>query len=171
MSDLHFIHTRNINAYGTILKPLANDFGPIFYQSVLIWCGIIPYETKDTDVFWNIWLIKDNYQPIGICGLYTLSSAKDTSQLWLGWLGIIPELRNKGLGKQVMNHLYEQAESIGCKEIFSYVDKEGGPLNFYKREGFEILGTVKEYLQQTGLNKIDGNDFEDQDDFVIRKTL
>jgi ribosomal protein S18 acetylase RimI-like enzyme len=84
---------------------------------------------------------------------------------------IIPKHRNYGCGKEVMQFLYEEAKKVGCKELLSYVDKEGKPLSFYKREGFEILGTVKEYLEANKMDKIDKNDFEDENDYVIKKLL
>ncbi len=68
-----------------------------------------------------------------------------------------------------MNFLYETAKNYNCKIILSYVDKDGKPLSFYKREGFEILGTVKDYLKiNTQLNI---SDFENEQDYIIKKTI
>lgn len=170
-NELSFVQTREIYDYSQVLKPLAEDFTSIFYQTMLIWCKIIPSDTTKTDRLWEVWLIKLGNKPIGVCGLYTLHGATDTKELWLGWLGIIPELRNMKLGTQVMEHLYTFARSVGCERIYSYVDKGGKPLNFYKREGFEIIGTVGEYCDKHCLGNIDGDDFEDKEDFVIMKQL
>lgn len=168
---LLFIQTKEIKDYSLILKPLADDFTPIFYQTMLVWCKVIPYDNVQSDLFWEIWLVMIDDKPIGVCGLYTLTGAKDTKELWLGWLGIIPEFRNLKLGGQIMEHLYIEAKKVGCERIYSYVDKEGKPLSFYKREGFEILGTVDEYCANNSIDNIDGEDFEDKDDFVIMKQL
>lgn len=169
--ELSFTTSKKIKDFSPILKPLVADFGTVFYQTVLDWTKLIPSDKPIDDLLWDVWLVKLGHKTIGICGLYTLEGATDTSELWLGWFGIIPELRNKGLGKQVMNHLYTNAKKFGCKRIFSYVDKGGAPLNFYKREGFEVLGTVGEYCKQNGLSNLDGEDFEDKEDWVIMKTL
>ncbi len=170
-NKLSFIQSRNIETFGTILKPLADDFTAIFYHTVLVWCKIIPPDDGKENRYWEIWLVYLNNKPIGICGLYTLHTAENLDELWLGWLGIIPEFRNLKLGSQIMEHLYVEAKKVGCKRIYSYVDKGGAPLNFYNKEGFKIIGTVNEYLKSTGITAIDGDDFESADDFVIMKKL
>jgi len=169
--ELSFEVSRDIRDFVQILKPFSEDFGPIFYQTILVWTKIISSDNAQNDKLWDVWIVKLGRKPIGICGLYTLQGAVDTSELWLGWFGIVPELRNLGLGKNVMQHLYKYAKKFGCKRIFSYVDKEGAPLNFYKREGFEVIGTVEEYCKSKGLSNIDGEDFEDKNDWVIRKEI
>ncbi len=167
-NKLTFEQTININDYSEILKPLADDFTAIFYQTMLVWCKVIPSDNAQSDLLWELWLIKLDNKPIGVCGLYTLNGAINTKELWLG---IIPEFRNIGLGVQIMKHLYQFAENVGCERILSYVDKEGKPLSFYKREGFDIIGTVGEYCDKHCLGNIDGDDFEDKDDFVIKKEM
>jgi len=170
-NKLSFIQTKDIYQYGPILKPLVNDFSFVFYQTILLWCNVIPSIRPNNDLLWEIWLVKFDDKPIGICGLYTLTDAINTDELWLGWLGLLPELRNKNMGHQIMSHLYDYAKTFGCKKILSYVDKEGKPLNFYKKEGFQIIGTVGEYCEKNGIKNIDGDDFEDKDDFVIMKEI
>lgn len=169
--ELSFNQTRNIHDYSQVLKPLAEDFTAIFYQTMLVWCNIIPSDKAQSDKLWEVWLINLGNKQIGVCGLYTLHGVTDTKELWLSWLGIIPELRNLKLGVQVMEHLYSFAKSVGCERIYSYVDKDGKPLNFYNREGFNVIGTVGEYCEKNCLGNIDGDDFEDKDDYVIMKQL
>ncbi len=170
-NKLSFVQTRNIHDFGPILKPLVKDFSTVFYQTALVWCKIIPDDNAQGDKLWEVWLVKSGRKPIGICGLYTLQGAVDTKELWLGWLGIIPELRNAGLGKIVMQHLYKSAKSYGCEKLFSYVDKAGTALPFYEREGFEVINTVSEYCTSNGIKNIDGPDFEDGEDYVITKVI
>ena len=187
--EIYFTQSQDIKEYRPLISSLIPDFDYVFLHTILQWCDLAddPYKDKQ---FWQMYLVKEkndrealietlkivgkNFKPkhstIGMCGLYSLV-AGSTEQLWLGWLGIIPKLRNKGLGKDVMQFLYTEANKVGCKELMSYVDKDGAPLNFYKREGFEVLGTVKEYLKKYNKSKIDGSDFESQDDIVIRKFL
>lgn len=148
-------------------------------HTILQWCKLASDPYEGTGRFLEVWLIDKRfngqiiekhytYKTIGLCGLYSLTP-NNTDKLWLGWLGIIPRHRNNGHGKDIMKFLYEEAKKVNCKEILSYVGKEGKPLNFYKREGFEILGTVKEYLASDPLATL--NDFEDENDYVIRKKL
>jgi GNAT superfamily N-acetyltransferase len=170
-NKLSFVQTRNIYDYSEVLKPLKEDFDYVFYSTMLCWCKIIPSDNAQGDRLWEVWLIKLGAKQVGICGLYTLHGVETTTELWLGWLGIVPELRNLKLGSQVMEHLYMYAKSVGCERIFSYVDKDGKPLNFYNREGFDVIGTVGEYCDKHCLDNIDGGDFEDKQDFVIMKQL
>lgn len=169
--EVSFVQTKDIHDYSEILKPLAEDFTPIFYQTMLVWCNVIPSDNAQGDILWELWLIKLGNKQIGVCGLYTLKNAVDTKELLLGWFGIVPELRNLKLGVQVMEHLYSFAKSVGCERIYSYVDKDGKPLSFYHREGFEVIGTVGEYCDKHFLGNIDGDDFEDKADYVIMKQL
>ncbi len=166
MRQLSFKYTRDIKEFAPFLSDLMPDFGPIYLHTVLEWCKIIK---SDPINYWKVWVIKKGNKSIGMCGLYALNKSQD--ELWLGWLGIAPEYRNNGLGKEVMEHLYAKAAWRKCKYILSYVDKDGKPLSFYKREGFEVLGTVGEYMRKNKMTKIDGESFEDPEDIVIRKKL
>lgn len=170
-TNIYFIQTRDIVKFGPILKPLSKDFTSIFYETVLEWCGVIPRDDYKEGRYWEVWLIYLNGKPIGICGLYTLKESKDLDELWLGWLGIIPEYRNLKLGGEIMTHLYSEARKVGAKKIYSYVGEDGKPLNFYKREGFKVIGNVGEYLKDRGIDYIDGDDFESLNDYVIMKEL
>lgn len=162
---ISYKNTKNIYDFVPIIEPLIEDFDKVFLDTVLIWCKIM---SDDNDKrFWQVWLITSNNTPIGICGLYSLNNS--TEELWLGWLGIVPEYRNKGLGVNVMNFLYSQARGLNCKRILSYVDKKGKPLSFYKREGFQIIGNVKKYLQSH--KNISLEEFEDLNDYIIKKEL
>ena len=88
--------------------------------------------------------------------------------LWLGWFGIIPEYRFQKLGNNVIDFLKEKAREIGATKIMSYVGSEGKPLTFYKRNGFEITGTVGEYIKE---HNMDLSNFEADEDYVIKINL
>jgi len=160
---MKFIQSRNIRQYKCLTTGLMADFGESFKETMKMWCKCV-----DDGKFWEVWLIKnDKKETIGVCGLYSLDF--DTKELWLGWLGILPQHRNKGEGKEVMKFLCSIAKEAGCKKINSYVNKEGKPLSFYYREGFTRIGSVKEYLKK---KRIKFNDnFEDIEDHVITKKL
>jgi len=164
-----FIQSRDIKDFRPLIDTLIPDFGTAFLYTILQWCGLAT-DTEIETKFWEVWLIKEDNNVIGICGLYSLNP-DNTDELWLGWLGLIPNKRNSGLGKKIMSHLYKESYFVGCKSIYSYVDEEGKPLTFYKREGFEVLGTVREFLKNNNLSYIDGDDFESPDDWVICKKL
>lgn len=116
--------------------------------------------------FWEVWIIKQNNNTIGICGLYSLNNKVDT--LWLGWLGILPALRNQKLGCYVLDFLKETAIKIGATKIMSYVDSNGKPLPFYIRNKFKVIGTVGDYIKE---NNMDISDFENEKDYIIECNL
>ena len=163
--NIFFKQTRDIYEYGKITPDLLPDFGNSFCHTILSWCDVIPRYK----FYWEWYMIYDGNKPIGCCGLYSLN--ENTDELWLGWFGLIPEYRNKNIGIKALGFLYEIAKTIDCKVIYSYVDKEGKPLNFYKRNGFEIISSVKEFLLANNMESIDGEYFEDMDDYVIKKIL
>ena len=164
--DIKFIQSRDINDYSLLMNEILPDFGNAFLHTILVWCNLLK---GDKDGYWEVWIVKNGDDTIGICGLYSLVHTK--KEFWLGWLALIPSKRSSNIGPIIMEHLYKTAKDNGIHTILSYVDKDGKPLNFYKREGFEIIGTVKEYLEQNSLDQIDGDNFENPDDFVIRKYL
>lgn len=174
MNDKYeLIQSRKYSDYESLISVLEEDFGNMFHLTVSQWCANTGWSKAEleTDEYWQIWLLKHDGKIIGICGLYTIHP-HDTKNLWLGWLGILPEYRNKNITKQyIMPHLYDTARSINCKFIMSYVDSEGRPLNFYYREGFKVISTVKDYCIINNMDYIDGSDFESPEDLVICKNL
>ncbi len=164
--EIQYIQSKDVFAFGKIAKQLLPEFGPAFCQTVLEWCEVIP---DNFDNYWKWFLICDNSKAIGCCGLYSLD--KNTDELWLSWFGIIPEYRNKGIGKQSLAFLEKLATIDGCKIIRSYVDKEGKPLGFYMRNGFNVTGRVRDFLEANKMKQIDGDNFEDMADFIIEKPI
>lgn len=138
-----FVQTREIKDWKPVLENLVADFGYSYYHAVLAWCGII--DNSSPDDFWEVWAIKFEGKVVGICGLYS-QAPNFTDELWLGWLGIIPEYRNKKIGEKVLLFLKHICQEYKCRTLLSYVDKKGKPLNFYYRNGFTFKGTVAEYI-------------------------
>ena len=165
---IEFKQTRDIYEYGKIVSSLLPDFGIIFCQTIMEWCKVIPLITCNRN-YWEWYLVYYNDKVIGCCGLYSLSDSTD--ELWLSWFGLLPEYRGNKIGDKMLDFLYSLARTVNCKIVRSYVDKSGGPLKFYKRNGFIITGTVREFLDKNKLKEIDGNEFEDMNDFVIEKNI
>jgi len=163
-SNITIIQSRDIHDYKPILEELVEDFGYVYYYAILTWCGILG---NDDHNYWQVYLIKQKNKVIGICGLYSQSSS--TKELWLGWFGIIPSHRNKNIGQLALEWMMDNAKSIGCKKLMSYVDEDGKPLPFYYRNGFKNIGTVKKYLKSHP--KLSEDDFEDMKDYVIEREL
>lgn len=166
------IQSRNINDYKPILEGLVEDFGYAYYHAILAWCRVIDDDTPEN--FWQVYLVTDDVaddskapigKVVGICGLY--SHTASTDELWLGWFGIVPERRNGGIGKEVLDALKDIAYNYNAAKLMSYVDKEGAPLNFYYRNGFELIGRVGEYIKDKPSLNVKEH-FEDAEDFIIQ---
>lgn len=159
--------SRNIHDYKIILQSLIDDFGYTYYHAILIWCKIID-DDEDDNKYWQVYLIKWNGEVVGICGLYS-QYKNTTDELWLGWFGIIPTKRNDRIGQHALNWMKQNAKSIGCKKLMSYVDEDGKPLPFYYRNSFKRVGTVKEYLSTH--HELSIKSFENGNDHIIECLL
>ena len=155
---LEYIKSKNIEDYKKLIDELFADFGEHFAQSISYYCD----DDYDKSNYWQIYLVKYDDDIIGICGLYTINDI--TSEMWLGWFGIIPEMRNKKIGSIIIDYLKETAKNLGDSKIKSYVDSNGKPLNFYYRNNFKLFGTVREYAKKYNISL---DHFEDVNDFVI----
>ena len=166
---LTYIQSREIKDYTILLDNLYEDFGSHMCHTILCWCKLMKVGQQPKDSYhtiWEVWIIKQDDNTIGICGLYSLN--KNVEELWLGWFGIIPEFRFQKLGNEVIDYLKETAINMGATKLMSYVGSEGKPLTFYQRNGFEITGTVGEYIKE---NNMDLSNFESEDDYVIKYNL
>ena len=164
---LTYIQSREIKDYSILLDGLYTDFGDHFCHTILCWCKLMEKQQQTQDPsFWEVWIVKQNNKTIAICGLYSLDNNIDT--LWLGWFGIIPEFRHQKLGNEVIEYLKETAKNIGAIRIMSYVDSNGKPLTFYKRNGFTVIGTVGEYIKE---NNLDLSNFEKEEDYIIKYSI
>lgn len=171
---IKFTQTEDIHQYKNVLEGLTDEFDQQHYSAILTWCNVI--DGKKDEWFWEVWLITDHSEEqqkdvvIGMCGLYSITGDNNTNELWLGWFGIIPEYRNKGIGTHVLDFLKVTAKIYNCKTIYSYVDKNGKPLDFYYRNEFQLVGTVREYIKDKP-EIVFEDCFSDLNDFVIKHDL
>ena len=169
IEKIKLFQTTRLKTFRPILEGFIEDFGYSYYHAILSWCGFVDIsdDENEKDYFWEVWLIKQRKKIIGISGLYSLNP-DDTSQLWLGWLGVLKEYRNKSIGTFILKELENKAKKVDCKELLVYVDKNGAPLNFYYRNGFEHVCKVGEYVKQ---NNLSIDHFEHEEDFILTKKL
>jgi len=165
-SLISFSNSRRLSDFKPLLDSLVPDMGYMYIHSILVWCEVI--EEDSDDIFWEVWLIKYKGKVVGMCGLYA-QKENYTKELWLGWFGVIPEMRSMGIGEEALRFMENKAKTVGCKKIMSYVDRKGKPLNFYYRNGFRRVSYVKQYLKNHP--KMDRDCFENLDDHIIEKTL
>lgn len=67
-------------------------------------CAYLHYKYSiDTNYETEIYYIaKHNNIPVGITGLYFYNEL-DSESIWLGWFGVLPEFRSKGIRKTSFN--------------------------------------------------------------------
>ncbi|WP_299228621.1 GNAT family N-acetyltransferase [uncultured Psychroserpens sp.] len=80
-------------------------------------------------------------QPIGVSGLWYCTRHYAGKSVELDHVFIIEEYRNKSLGKQFLQWIYDYVSEKGCTtiELNTYVQNHPSH-KFYYNEGFEILG-------------------------------
>lgn len=68
-----------------------------------------------------------------IVGFYILNQPKEKS-IELEFLFILPSSIGKGIGNQLINHAFEKAKELNCKQVTVLSDPNAFP--FYKSKGF-----------------------------------
>ena len=71
---------------------------------------------------------------IGMTGLYI----EGNNEAWLGWFGILPQLRNQGYGKLLLEETIKIAKNNGHKVLRLYTDKKENAtaIKLYEKLGF-----------------------------------
>lgn len=77
-NKLKVYQTKNIKNYKLVLETLVAEWGYIYWDAILRWCGIID-DTKDGK-YWQVWVIQYDKMNIGICGLFS-HKIQDESEL------------------------------------------------------------------------------------------
>lgn len=75
-----------------------------------------PYR-KELDFY----VAYDGDLPIGVTGVYSYHEYPDDA--WLGWFGILPNLRCKGYGNKVLDMTIDMARDKGYKNLRLYSDE------------------------------------------------
>jgi len=70
--------------------------------------------------------------------LFTISTAEGGRSAWLEDMVVHPYHRNRGLGRRLMRHALQGAETLGCTRVTLLTDGiNSGAMRFYKRAGFQ----------------------------------
>ena len=79
----------------------------------------------DTNYKSNIYyIIKLNKIPVGVIGLY-INDEIDEESIWLGWFGVLPEFRSKGIGRRSILDIIEKAKKYKRKYFRLYTNDDG----------------------------------------------
>lgn len=89
------------------------------------------------------WVTKNaNNNVIGIIGLYSKPRKRDDEfVLWIGWFGVHPGYRRKGIGSKLLDYVINESIQRGYKKlrVYSGYEEDASHL-FYKRHGFLMTG-------------------------------
>lgn len=73
-----------------------------------------------------------------------LSGYPEKESWWIGLLLIIPEVRSKSIGKNVMNGFMDYAHTRGVKELkLGVIEENIKALRFWNSLGFEVINTTE----------------------------
>lgn len=132
--SISFYQSKNIHDYKAILAGLQEDFEMEHWPYILTWCGILDNDLEHMGKYWEVWLIEVDEKKVGICGIYSLK--RDTTEMWLGWFGVLKPYRRMGIGGVALEFMEIEASKAGCKRLISYISKGTQPLKFYKENGY-----------------------------------
>ena len=77
------------------------------------------------------------------CGCVALEKA-GPDVCYLGKLAVLPEHRNKGFGRALVNHIFKQASKIGIRRVqIALISKHRRLKKWYKKSGFVQSRTKK----------------------------
>jgi ribosomal protein S18 acetylase RimI-like enzyme len=91
----------------------------------------------------NYWLLTKDDDVQAFSGLYH-RVGEHPDKLWLGWFGVIPNLRGQGYGKALLRWTISRAKVQGGRSLSLYtsdVDNEIAAQSLYDKFGFETYKT------------------------------
>ncbi len=92
----------------------------------------------------NYWFATDeNGKAVGMTGLYLDQKNKDYNEtIWLGWFGVHPDYRRKGIGSSLLDFTINEAKKRGFETMKIYTstdENEGAAHKLYENHGFEKI--------------------------------
>ena len=128
--------SKHFAEYEAVINALEPDLGPGLRASMRYWCGLEP-RPNPLD-FWEVYLVEAEGSTVGLGGLYRRPGEPE-SVLWLGWLGIMPQLRNRGYATAALQLLRDRARELGAQKLYVYTDRDNPAAHaLYQRAGFEF---------------------------------
>lgn len=93
----------------------------------------------------NWWLARQNNQAIGVVIQVDHNERKERE---LAYIGIIPEMRGMGLGRQLMQRIIGRAKADGMRRVILGLDSRNIPAwHLYTRLGFEEVDREQVFLR------------------------
>jgi GNAT superfamily N-acetyltransferase len=99
-------------------------------------------EISSVKTYWVA--VERDGETVGITGLYKDSHNKDT--IWLGWFGVHPGYRRRGIGSTLLEFTIKEAKRRGFSILKLYTssgENEKAAHGLYKKFGFILSDTNK----------------------------
>jgi mycothiol synthase len=91
------------------------------------------------------WLALEGNRPVGVA---MVSEAPDQDAWELSYLGVVPEARGRGLGRELAIHVLHSAQTSQASKLILAVDERNFPaLQLYREVGFLSVGFREVYLK------------------------
>lgn len=98
--------------------------------------------------------IEVNHERAGIGGITIYNKVGS-----VGYMGVLPKYRNRGLGSQIFQQLVHHGQEVGCESFILFASKFGLPV--YQKAGFKTLSVA------VSLYQIDDVDIDESIDLTM----
>jgi GNAT superfamily N-acetyltransferase len=89
------------------------------------------------DPFGRAWLIRLGEHAVGYVVLtWTFSIEAGGREACIDELYLVPEVRNRGLGRRVLTSLEAEARALGVRRVFLEVERHNRVVGLYRRAGY-----------------------------------
>ena len=102
--------------------------------------GFFTYLLRDDTLF----LVAEDGEDIyGYCGIVMVMDEGDITNV-----AVASSMRNQGIGKMLLNKLFEETKNKGVNKIFLEVrESNAGAIHLYEKMGFVVTGRRKNYYE------------------------
>lgn len=109
--------------------------------------GFFTYLLRDDTLF----LVAEDGEDIyGYCGIVMVMDEGDITNV-----AVASSMRNQGIGKMLLNKLFEATKNRGVNKIFLEVrESNAGAIHLYEKMGFVVTGCRKNYYEAPRENAI-----------------
>jgi GNAT superfamily N-acetyltransferase len=135
----YFIPQNNADI-SNIVRILEPELGPEFRESIFSWVTDKqrPYKLE----VWQVYIARDRAtnMDIGIFGFYR-HEGDIPGRYWIGWLGVAPQFRGKGVGSFLIQAIEEELSHFNAHELWVYTENNNRQaLALFRKNGLSIWG-------------------------------
>jgi GNAT superfamily N-acetyltransferase len=133
------------------------ELGDRFLLAMLRWCGYGRPRFRPLRE-WHVYVGLLGNEPVGISGLYRETDIPGDLD-WLGWFGVRPAYRRRGIGLRILQQTIEISASRNSTRIVLHTDPHGASVHrFYESAGFRRLGVSEDVLPESAFDNFDRGD-------------